>query len=161
MALPIEGIASFFRLPASSFLTVDPNALLNNANQGRAGTPRFSSDSISLSSTAQALLSIQAQNSIAKGGNSNFIQIDFSGQNFTGLDLTGAVLNFSLLRNTNFSNATLRDASFANADVTGARFFNADLRGANFAGARGLTAEQLLGARVSATTIFPIGVKLI
>ena len=161
MALPIEGIAAFFNVPSSSFLTVDPNALINNANQGIGGQARFSSDTISLSSTAQALLALQAQNSVTAGGNSNLIQLNFTGQDFTGADLTGAIFNFAILQNTNFSYAILQNSSFANTDLTGALFFNADLRGANFAGAIGLTADQLLGARVDPSTIFPIGVKLI
>ncbi len=161
MATPIEGISAFFNLSASSFLTVDPNALINNSNQGFIRSTRFSSDTITLSSTARAFLAIQSQNFTSADRIANLIQINLAGQNFTGTDLTGAVLNFSNLRNANFSNATLRNVSFANADLTGARFFNADLRGANFAGASGLTAEQLLGARVDSSTTFPIGVKLI
>ena len=161
MASPIEGIAAFFRVPSSSFLTVDPNALLNNLNQGVGGSARFSSDTITLSAAAQSLLAFRAQTAGATGGRSNLINIDFTGQDFTGIDLTESVFNFAVLRNANFSNATLRNASLANTDLSGAIFFNADLRGANFAGASGLTADQLLGARVDPTTIFPIGVKLI
>jgi uncharacterized protein YjbI with pentapeptide repeats len=142
-------------------LTVDPNALLNNLNQGVGGSARFSSDTITLSAAAQSLLAFRAQTAGATGGRSNLINIDFTGQDFTGIDLTESVFNFAVLRNANFSNATLRNASLANTDLSGAIFFNADLRGADFAGASGLTANQLLGARVDSTTIFPIGVKLI
>ena len=46
-----------------------------------------------------------------------------------------------------------------NAIVTGATFFGADLRGANLAGARGLTADQLIGARIDIATILPVGVQ--
>jgi uncharacterized protein YjbI with pentapeptide repeats len=161
MALPIEAISAFFNVSSSSFLTVDPNALINNANQGIKGTPRFSSDTITLSAAAQALLAIRAQTAGTNAGRSNLIDTDFTGQDFTGIDLTGAVLNFANLSNANFSNAVLRDVSFANANLSGTIFFNADIRGANFAGVTGLTAEQLIGARVDPTTIFPIGVKLI
>lgn len=161
MAPPIAAISAFLNVPSSSFLTVDPNALINNTNQGIEGAPRFSSDTVTLSAAAQALLAIRSQTAGTNIERSNLIDTDFTGQDFTGIDLTGAVLNFANLSNTNFSNAVLRDVSFANANLSGAIFFNADIRGANFAGVSGLTAEQLIGARVDPTTIFPIGVKLI
>lgn len=67
MATLIEGISAFFDVPSSSFLTVDPNALINNLNQGSEGSTRFSSDTITLSSAARALLSFQSQNAGTAG----------------------------------------------------------------------------------------------
>lgn len=90
----------------------------------------------------------------------NLIRADFTNQDFSGTDLTGAVLKSADLTNANFWNSVLRDALLTNAIVTGATFFGADLRGANLAGALGLTADQLIGARIDIATILPVGVQV-
>ncbi|MGD8366508.1 MAG: pentapeptide repeat-containing protein [Desulfobacterales bacterium] len=82
---------------------------------------------------------------------------NLSGSNLAGADLQGAALRRAVLRRTNLAGAILwgadlREAVLARADLHGALLKEANLAGADFSGARltevrGLTADQLSGAR--------------
>jgi uncharacterized protein YjbI with pentapeptide repeats len=134
--MPIEGIVAHTALVERTALRVSDTQAAQQNNLSAGGTPLTAGD-------------------FSPG---NLIRADFSGQSFAGTDLTGAVLKSANLANAGFSDAVLRDALLTNAVVTGATFFRADLRGANLAGALGLTADQLIGARIDITTILPVGV---
>lgn len=76
---------------------------------------------------------------------------------FTRASLAGANLIDANLRQADLDDADLSGANLMRADLTGAYMAAADLSGANLRGVRGITAEQLAGARISAATILPAG----
>lgn len=62
--------------------------------------------------------------------------LDFSGADFSNLDLSGLDFKSAILRNANFYGADLTSANLAGTDLSGARLDRATLIGATFANAR-------------------------
>jgi uncharacterized protein YjbI with pentapeptide repeats len=83
---------------------------------------------------------------------------DFSGQNLTDAILSSATLTDANLSGANLTNASLLEATLTNSDLTGANLtgaylYNSDLTGADFRGAQGVN----LAGDVSSNAILPDG----
>ncbi|CCQ75010.1 pentapeptide repeat-containing protein [Magnetospira sp. QH-2] len=85
---------------------------------------------------------------------------NLSGHNLQGIDLTGVELDNANLAGANLNRAVLTNASLYRANLTGTSFFGTDLRGADLSATTGLSAEALVGARLSANTVLPFAVQL-
>ncbi|GAB6052676.1 hypothetical protein JCM17960_14960 [Magnetospira thiophila] len=83
-----------------------------------------------------------------------------AGANLQGIDLTGLELDNADLTGANLNRSVLVNASLYRANLTGTSFFGADLRGADLSETQGLSADQLVGARLNANTVLPFAVQL-
>ena len=75
--------------------------------------------------------------SLARGGRTNFREIDLTGVDFSGRALPGIDLSGSKLVGVNFERADMSNANFADADVGHADFRGARLQGAKISGSIG------------------------
>jgi uncharacterized protein YjbI with pentapeptide repeats len=84
------------------------------------------------------------------------------GSSFTGAEIVHSRFTDTQTQRCDFRDARIRACDFRRANLQYCRFGGAildavDLRKANLAGARGLTAEQLLQTLTDETTILPNG----
>lgn len=162
----LDSINAYLSAINGTYLQVSKDSPQVSAGTTPTTGGRVISDYVTLSPEAQAFLDSRGTvdpaqvDTLGDPRQSAYVQANFAGKSFAGGDLTGASLQFADLSGTNFSNAVLRDAVLRFSNVSGADFRGADLRGANLGGATGLTADQLIGARVDANTILPVGVVL-
>lgn len=178
----IDGLSAFQAAYGPTYLKVADDQPAKTASQSTGASVREVEDKVKLSEAALALLKQQASaqplddrslliknadvNPLVDKHNKpflpqgNLIDASLAEKKFRAANLTGLIFNEANLRGADFSYSVLRKTSFANADLTGANFTGADLRGANLAGVKGLTSEQLAGARLDSHTIMPLGLLL-
>ncbi|MGB0682969.1 MAG: pentapeptide repeat-containing protein [Magnetovibrionaceae bacterium] len=177
MAIP--GVAAVLNSDAAFYLQVSANQGTGLSTAQIVSGQRTVTDSVSLSTDAQAFLASQSDASTAStdrpGQVSSVTQTgffesvttgqtalearlsnrDLQGGNFAGIDFSYADLSGS-----NLVGATLTKARLIGANLTDASLIGADLRGANLAGAVGLSNSAVIGARTDVNTVFPIGIRV-
>ncbi|MEV0177074.1 pentapeptide repeat-containing protein [Streptomyces sp. NPDC050803] len=102
----------------------------------------------------------------AELSNADLSKVDAEDANFSGARLTSSLLVKADLKGAVFDAADLQGADLDGANLKGANFFDANLRAASLEGAllegtdllraRGITVEQIVSARPTATTKLPL-----
>lgn len=99
---------------------------------------------------AAALLTAYKRGEETKDG--DYAYVDLSNQDLSGIDLSGAYLEYADLTNTNFSGADLSNAVLAHARLINTSFTGTNLRGANI-GATLIDGAQFIEADLSGATL--------
>lgn len=76
-----------------------------------------------------------------------FWGVNLQGANLQVGNFTEAGFHGAILKDANFEGANLQGARFREAQLEGANFKDADLKGASFWRAKGITVEQIKGAK--------------